>query len=143
MEPTAPTWKDLLAWAHVRDADERARHGRPAMLTPLLRAAARTRLARFHPYTSHDILRFATVARHWVDRRPEPPVSIGITVNPDEYLVWWGQLLSAYERPTLLLLTTEAEEAVRLAELLLGPWPYLYPIRPLPAAARQSIFWVE
>jgi hypothetical protein len=113
------------------------------MLAALVRTAAGSRLARLYPYTSHDILRFATVARHWTDGRPQPPVSIEIARDVSEYRVWWGQLLSDYERPTLVLLTEEPEHAVHLAELLLDAWPYAYPIRPLISATRESGFWVE
>ena len=97
----------------------------------------------FHPDTSHDILRFASVRRHWIDAQPQPPISVGIVVDPDECAVWWASCSAIMKQVMLLLLTREAEEAVRLAESLLDRWPYPHPIRPLRAAAQQPIFWVE
>jgi hypothetical protein len=110
------------------------------MMVALVDAASQTRLARFYPYTSHAVLRFAEVADHWRYRRPEPPVSIGVWAAPDEYAVWWGQLLSDLERETLILQSDDPHEVVRLAERLLDTWPYAYPIRHRRADPR---FWVE
>ncbi|HTJ36325.1 MAG TPA: hypothetical protein VL738_24170 [Dactylosporangium sp.] len=137
-------WEEFRAATAARDAGNEARHGWPRLLGPLVEAAFRTRLSRFYPYFSHHTLRFATVERHWTVFDPEPPASIATVLGDQpEYCVWWGQICGDYERPTLVLQTTDPQEAARLAELLTDAWPFAYPIRPRAAAVREGIFWVE
>jgi hypothetical protein len=107
--------------AQAFDSYGRRFGGPPPRLTALVETAAGSSLARFYPYTSHAVLRFATAWKHWIDPRPQPPVSIGIAGGPDEYIVWWGQLLSDLERETPIMLSEDPLEVVRLAELLLRP----------------------
>lgn len=126
---TFADWDELLAYAREFDLSWPHDHP-PAPMEPLVAAAARTSLRRFVPYTSHAILRFAMVEKHWRDDQPQPPVSIGTASSPDEYIVFWGQMVSEVERATILLLTPSPEEAVGLAASLLRGWPYSYPMRP-------------
>jgi hypothetical protein len=142
MTPVERAWDEMLVQARDFDTDMIGEDTwPPPILTPLVRAVASSRLRRFFPYTSHAVLRFATRADFWRDEAPQPPVSIGLVPEPDEYVLWWGQLLSSVERATMLLMTADPVEAVALAELLLDAWPYDYPIRRR-ATAPTDLFWV-
>lgn len=92
----------------------------------LVRAAEDSSLARFRPYLSMFLLRFDGPLCDGL----APPVSIGLAANPARYLVWWGQAFSTRERATIVAETTDAGEAVALAELLLRDWPFRYELRP-------------
>ena len=52
------------------------------------------------------------------------PVGIGITIDPDEYVVWWEHPFRVEPRcrSVIQLLTVDVNEAVDLASLLSRAW---------------------
>jgi hypothetical protein len=97
---------------------DRTKTGPPPIMEDLVEAARRSALARFYPFTSHAVLRFSTAP---LPGGELPPVAIGLAGQPDEYVVWWGDV-STMRDAHVQLLTTDAEEAVTLAALLLSGW---------------------
>ncbi|MGR6321345.1 hypothetical protein Q2K19_19025 [Micromonospora soli] len=140
MEPAAwdhhaDEWAALLSRAERDDALARVHHPHyPAIMGPLVRAAAGSSLARFPPYISMFLLRFDGP----LCNNLPPPVSIGVAAGPARYLVWWGQVFSHLERATIVQETTDPHEAVALAELLLRNWPFPYELRRPPAGPRPA-----
>jgi hypothetical protein len=115
-------WDDLLANARLDDARSVPGTWPPPLRTAVVFAARLSALGAFHP--------FASVSGLWFCATPLPgaaedilPVGIGITVDPDEYVVWWEHPFRLDgPRPVIQLLTTDANEAVNLAVLLSRAW---------------------
>lgn len=116
-------WDQMSERAKSFDEDcaDRTKSSVSPIMADLVRAARRTELTHFYPFTSHAVLRFSTAPPPGGE---EPPVAIGLCVQPDEYAVWWGWGDAFVLRGSahIQLLTTDAEEAVALAALLVSGW---------------------
>lgn len=137
-------WDDLLAAARLDDARSVPGTWPPPLRTALVLAARSSALGAFHPFTSMSGL--------WFCATPLPgaaedilPVGIGITMDPDEYVVWWEHpfRLEPGHRSVIQLLTTDANEAVDLAVLLSRAWKTKPGDGPLAVAAKPGAHEVD
>jgi hypothetical protein len=113
-------WDWALECAQAFDEWMAGRESFPPIMTPLVVAARRTSLSRFYPFTSHQVLRFATRDQWWrYGESVVGPVGIGLTSDPDQYVVWRGEFF-ADQPPTIQLLTADPVEAVDLAVVLVA-----------------------
>lgn len=87
--------------------------------TPLAVALANSSLRRFHPFASHNFVRFGTSP----DRRHGriAPASVSAYRFPDRYIVWAGPMFAEDLRSVLR--TPSPARAVAALEQLLRDWP--------------------
>ncbi|MEV0567578.1 hypothetical protein [Dactylosporangium sp. NPDC050588] len=127
-------WDEHLARARFDDA-RAAIEGRPPLRGALALAARGSALGAFHPFKSHDGLWFCATPLPG-DAEDILPVGIGITTDPDEYVVWWEHPFRAESgsRQVIQLLTVDVDEAVGLAVLLARAWDGGVSLTPPPGA---------
>src|SRR5690348_17911108 len=88
-DSAADPWRFQLSAAEQHDRwTSHIRTSVPPIQTPLISAAAATDLRRFHPFTSHNHLRFAAQPAHVLDSAALAPVSIAWVNEPDRYVVY-------------------------------------------------------
>jgi hypothetical protein len=122
-------WSLDQAWEwqldSARDFDEdcadRSRTWPPPIMTALVTAAAASGLRRFFPFTSHQLLRFATSPEFYLGTGAVAPACIDLVADPDGYIVWWGQLF--HDSLRKVLETADPAAAVTELDQLLIGWP--------------------
>ncbi|MET8704616.1 hypothetical protein ABZW10_38025 [Kitasatospora sp. NPDC004723] len=112
-------WDERERVAGLRDHPRPGRRppGTPPVLLPLVRAARRSTLSRFHPFHSHAMLRFATAPVHLPGERRILPVWIGVLPR-GSYEV--AALATGERRYEVLLETADPVAAVAGAERALS-----------------------
>jgi len=118
------SWEWLIDGARAHDARcaDRSKAWPAPIMTPLALAAATTRLRRFYPFTSHELLCFATSPVWYQLEGAVAPGFIGVAADPDDYIVWSGHPHDAQPNEKILE-TTDPFAAVTELERLLGDWP--------------------
>jgi hypothetical protein len=116
-------WDWMLGCAREFDEScaDRSQTWPPPIMTALVMAAAATGLRRFYPFTSHQLLRFATSPEWYLGEGAVAPGCIDLAADPDRYIVWSGQLF--HEPLRNILETVDAVAAVRELDRLLAGWP--------------------